>query len=386
MTSPAIKIEPDLFRLVLGHFPTGVAVITAMSKDDRPVGMAIGSFTSVSLEPPLVAFLPAVTSTTWPEIEATGGFCVNILSAEQESWSRSFGRSGADKFAGVSWFPSPGGAPVLGDALAWIECDLWRVDRAGDHFVVFGEVKNMRLQSGSAPLVFFRGGYGAFQSASLVAGDPHQDLAVPLRFVDVGRPLLEEFAERTGTQIAVTGLVGDQLVVLAVVGATAEDRASGTFIGQRVRATAPIGATFMAWEPADRVAAWMASAPADQAESLTARLESIRRGGMAYSLEGGGLRDWQDAMSAAAEASGDHTREQVIADRVMQSFHPQITEPEAAHVRNVHVPVLGPDGRAALFLNVGGFPTLDRDALAELVADVKQVAGQISASSTDGIE
>jgi flavin reductase (DIM6/NTAB) family NADH-FMN oxidoreductase RutF len=128
-------------------------------------------------------------------------FCINILSSQQEAWSRSFSRSGTDKFAGPSWFPSPGGAPILEDALAWIDCDLYRVDEAGDHYVVFGEVQDMQLQSGSAPLVYFRGGYGAFESSSLVAGDPHEDYAVPLRVVDVARPMLEAFAERSGTQV-----------------------------------------------------------------------------------------------------------------------------------------------------------------------------------------
>src|SRR6478609_2093846 len=117
-------LDPDLFRLVLGHFPSGVAVVTAMGQDGQPVGLVVSSFTSVSLNPPLVAFYPALTSKSWPQIEASGGFCVNILSSEQESMSRAFSRSGGDKFAGLSWFPSPGGAPVLRGALAWIDCEL----------------------------------------------------------------------------------------------------------------------------------------------------------------------------------------------------------------------------------------------------------------------
>ena len=91
-------------------------------------------------------------------------------------------------------------------------------------------------------------------------------------------------------------------------------------------------------------------------------------------------------MSAAAEASGDQTREQTLADRVMQSYHPQIAEPDTARVRNVHVPVLSPDGRAALFLNVGGFSARDKDTLAQLVADVKDVANQISTSWADSVD
>jgi hypothetical protein len=234
----------------------------------------------------------------------------------------------------------------------------------------------MRLQAGSAPLVFFRGGYGAFQSTSLVAGDPHGDLAVPLRLVDLGRPVLESFAERSNTNIAVTALVGDQTVVLAVAGATSEDRASGTYIGARVRAIPPIGATFMAWEPPARVSAWMAMAPIEETDTLVGRLDSIRSRGMAYSLEGGAPRDWQDAMSVA---DGDvQERQRVLASRVQQSFHSSVEEPDAERVRNLHVPVFTPDGRAGLFLHVGGFGSLDQAALAALVADVKGVATQIT--------
>jgi flavin reductase (DIM6/NTAB) family NADH-FMN oxidoreductase RutF len=377
-----MTVDSDRFRLVLGHFPTGVAVVTALGRDGKPVGLVVSSFTSVSLQPPLVAFFPAVTSRSWPEVEASGGFCINILSAEQESYSRQFSRSGEDKYAGLSWFPSPSGAPVLEGALAWIDCDISRVDEVGDHFAVYGAVKDLQLQSGSAPLVFFRGGYGGFQSTSLVAGDPTGDLVVPLRLVDLGRPLLEEFAERSNTQVAVNALVGGQTVVLAVAGATAEDRASGTFIGQRVRAAAPIGASFMAWEPAQRVAAWMASAPADQADALVARLEAIRRHGMAYSIEGGGIKDWQDAMLAPVEDV--HERERALMTRVMQTFHPQVEATDAPRVRNLHVPVLTSDGRAGLFLNVGGFAPLDGVGLARLVADVKDVANQISQLEADG--
>ena len=372
------KPTPETFRRVLGQFPTGVAIVTAIGQDEQPVGMAVGAFTSVSLDPPLVAFLPARTSKTWPEIESFGAFCINILSAQQERLSRNFGRSGADKFAGVAWFPSPSGCPVLEEALAWIDCGLFRVDQAGDHHIVLGAVRDMRTQAGSGPLVFFRGGYGSFQSASLVAGDPYGDLAVPLRIVDLARADLERFAERTNTQCAVTALVGDQIVVLALAGATTEARASGTFIGSRIRAIPPIGTSFMAWEPADRIATWTASMSAEARDSLMVRLELMRRRGMAVSLEGGGVQDWQEAMSRAVEcAQLPHG----AFSSLIQAFDPQIEEPDARCVRNLHVPVFGRDGRAGVFLNVGGFPALDKRGLAELTADVKGLAGRISGLS-----
>jgi flavin reductase (DIM6/NTAB) family NADH-FMN oxidoreductase RutF len=158
-------VHPSIwFRRVLGHFPTGVVIVTAVY-DGRPAGMAIGSFTSVSLDPPLVAILPAKTSTSWPAIEAAGAFCVNILSAGQEALCRTFATSGADKFAGVSWRAAPSGAPALAGALAWIDCTLEQVVEAGDHFIALGRVTALDVADPdedhvSGPLVFFQGGYG----------------------------------------------------------------------------------------------------------------------------------------------------------------------------------------------------------------------------------
>jgi 3-hydroxy-9,10-secoandrosta-1,3,5(10)-triene-9,17-dione monooxygenase reductase component len=152
------------FRRVLGHFPTGVVIVTAVH-DGRPAGMSIGSFTSVSLDPPLVAILPAKTSTSWPAIEAAGAFCVNILNARQEALCRAFATSGADKFAGVTWRTAPSGSPVLAGALAWLDCSLEQVVEAGDHLIALGRVAALDVgEQGedwdSGPLVFFQGGYG----------------------------------------------------------------------------------------------------------------------------------------------------------------------------------------------------------------------------------
>ena len=363
---------------MLGQFPTGVAVVTAVGQDGQPVGMAVGSFTSVSLEPPLVGFLPAVTSKTWPEIEKAGRFCVNILSAEQESLCRGFSRSGGDKFADVSWFPSPEGAPILNDALAWIHCDIARVDPAGDHVIVLGAVTGMQVQSESAPLVFFRGGYGGFRPGALVAGDPQGDLAVPLRIVDLARQDIDSLSERWNAQCAVTAMVGDQIVVLAVAGAT-EDGVSNAFIGGRNRAVPPFGATFMAWEPEERVAAWLASAPPSvDRHALLERLDAMRNRGFAVSLEGGGVRDWEHVMSGTT--AGDQAHREVLST-MTQSFDAQFEATEAEHIRNVHVPVLGPDGRVGVVLNVGGFTPLDAGTLAEFIADVRAVAERISLRS-----
>ena len=108
------------FRQVLGHYPTGVVVVTAMPADGEPAGLAIGSFTSVSLDPPLVAFFPDKSSSSWPRIESAGTFCVNILGEDQEDVCRVFAMKGTDKFASIGWRPGRTGAPVINDVVAWI--------------------------------------------------------------------------------------------------------------------------------------------------------------------------------------------------------------------------------------------------------------------------
>jgi len=110
--------DGDWFRRVLGHYPTGVSVVTGIADDGVAVGLAVGSFTSVSLNPPLVAFLPRTGSSSWPKIRDSRKFCVNILAADQEEVCRTFATRGGDKFAGLSWRAAASGSPILDATIA----------------------------------------------------------------------------------------------------------------------------------------------------------------------------------------------------------------------------------------------------------------------------
>lgn len=156
-------IDQSRFRQVLGHFPTGVTVITAMGEGSVPVGLAVGSFASLSLDPPLVLFCAAKTSSSWPKIDAAGSFCVNVLAETQEDVSRAFASRSDDKFAGIGWRPSHTGAPIINDVLAWIDCRVHAVHDGGDHHIVVGRVLELEVAQEGRPLVFFRGGYGRFE-------------------------------------------------------------------------------------------------------------------------------------------------------------------------------------------------------------------------------
>ena len=157
--STAQAIDPARFRQVLGHVPTGVAVVTA-ADGGEPVGLAVGSFCSVSLDPPLVVFFATKSSSTLPRIERAGAFCANVLAEDQEDVCRTFAAKGTDRFARLGWRPGANGAPVLEQALAWVDCTIERVDDAGDHRAVYGRVTDLGTGHEQGPLVFFRGGYG----------------------------------------------------------------------------------------------------------------------------------------------------------------------------------------------------------------------------------
>ena len=152
-------VDPALMREVLGHFASGVTVVTAVTPEG-PIGFTCQSFSSLSLDPPLVAFAPARTSRTWPRLRDISRFCVNVLAEDQDVLSRRFAQSGTDKFAGVHWTPSRHGSPVLDDVVAWIDGELWAEYDGGDHTIVVARVLDLGADAGRRPLLFHRGAYG----------------------------------------------------------------------------------------------------------------------------------------------------------------------------------------------------------------------------------
>jgi flavin reductase (DIM6/NTAB) family NADH-FMN oxidoreductase RutF len=148
------------FRRVLGHFATGVSVVTAMSGGEA-VGMTVQSFCSLSLEPPMILVCPGLSSTTWPRIAPVGRLCVNLLAEGQEGLARQFSLPGTDKYRGVAWEASPAtGSPVIEGTLAWIDCRIAAIHPGGDHLVVTCEVLALAARMDLRPLIFYRGGFG----------------------------------------------------------------------------------------------------------------------------------------------------------------------------------------------------------------------------------
>jgi len=153
-----MPIEKQEFRRVLGHFAAGVTVVTTIGDDGRPYGLTATAFTSVSLEPPLVLVCVDKNSESHPHFHASGVFAVNFLAVDHEHLSRRFAVSGGEKFGDLVVRRGSTGAPVLADALGYLECRTEQVIEAGDHTIFLGLVEAADAREGE-PLLYFRGSY-----------------------------------------------------------------------------------------------------------------------------------------------------------------------------------------------------------------------------------
>jgi flavin reductase (DIM6/NTAB) family NADH-FMN oxidoreductase RutF len=280
---PAPGIDPGRFRQVMGQYPTGVSIVTGIDARGEPTGMTIGTFNSVSLDPPLVGFLPSRTSSSWAQLQTCGpAFCVNILSEGQEEVGRLIAARKTDKFAGLEWHRSPAGLPVLADSCAYVDCLLEQTHVAGDHHIVVGRVTSLGVVRPIMPMLFFRGGYGSFTPLTMSAREA--GLVEQLRLVDVVKPVMENLADRLQSEVTVITRVERELIVIATVGRAAT-AVVPTRVGQRVPFMPPLGGVHAAWSDAPSQDAWLARGDGilDAAEHREI-LELIRERGYSFGL------------------------------------------------------------------------------------------------------
>jgi flavin reductase (DIM6/NTAB) family NADH-FMN oxidoreductase RutF/DNA-binding IclR family transcriptional regulator len=374
------------FREVLGHLPTGVAVVAARRADGHPVGMAVGSFTSVSLDPPLVAFLPDRTSTTWPLIKASGSFCASVLGDRQEAVCRAFAAKGGDKFAGIGWTPAPSGSPIIDGAVAYIDCDIETVHEAGDHFIVIGRVRELDQGDPAMPLVFLHSAYGRITPLSFTAWGT--DLLGQMRLADIARPEIEALAAEWAVECFASAMVGDEIVVVADAGVP--DNALPTRVGQRLPCVPPLGGIFMAWKDPDAVEGWLRRAGpglTDQdAASMHDMLATIRRRGFSVGIARRSHRKIESLLGRSLREI-EPERRAIAVDllaELREDFDPPGVDADSLRcARSLAVPVFSPDGAVILTLNVHPVPSPPVAAgLQACVARLRESADQVAAQAT----
>lgn len=353
--------DPTSFRQVLGQYPTGVCAVTAIEPGGAPAGFVVGSFTSVSLAPPLVAFLPAKSSTSWPRIERAKRFCVNILSAEHEELCRRFAEKNVDRFDGVRWRPAAAsGAPIIEGVVAWIDCELEGITEAGDHFVVLGRVLDLDIERPALPLLFFQGGYGRFTPLSLTAANLQGTLTEQLRQVDIVRAEMERLAAALSARCIATARTAEGLAVTASAGAT-NTSAAATLVGQVLPFVQPTGSIFAAsMQPAELDAYLDAIRDERSRQRERERIGLVRERGFSVGLMTEAQRASASMLDRLAEDPEAISHEDLRRLIEELAYDPVELTPEAkTDVKTISVPVRGPDGAVALALTLYGFPKPD---------------------------
>lgn len=355
MTSGAPD-DPAWFRQVLGQFPTGVCAVTAAGEDGAPIAMVVGSFTSVSLDPPLVAFLPAKSSSTWQRLRGCRHYCVNVLSADQEALCRRIATKAPEPFAALDMSAGRNGAPRLPDTLAAIECEFERVVDAGDHDIVICRVTTLELGPGGAPLIFFRGGYGRFATKSIVAADPVGAIGSQIRIAQRLRPVLESGAVELEVSCLLTTRMDNEIVVLAEAEAGHSAGQSAALTGQRLPYMPPTGSVFAAWADDGERAEWLARMPDPERRlEMAGNLERVRALGASLGLASAPQRAFiSDLAEAASSPQAGPLR---FEGRVAQLVYDPDEELESfwQQIRQISVPVAPQDWPTPLALTIHGW-------------------------------
>lgn len=375
------------FRSVMGNYPTGVAAVTAMSDDGLPLGMVVGTFNAVSLDPPLVCFLASKDSSSFRAMRTASSFCVNVLSESQEQVCRSFAvKNAANKFHGVRWLPSEhSGSPAISGSAAWIDCDVHSVTEAGDHFIVIGRARWLAAGSGAPalPLLFYQGGYGRFSSHSRVMPATRGTLE-HIQLVDAVREYMESIARELGMECAAAGVIDNSVVCLASAGAP-PDGLSPIRVGVQLPFEAPMAPLFVAWAAPALRERWLGASGLVSDEERgrhRAALDRLRTRGWTISRYNSGLRAVDERISALPRAQAPMAADERLRSLAATLNGPDVYECDvdplgSYQIRNVSAPIFDQRGNVALYLTLFGFPVSISGARAlDIITRLTQTASR----------
>lgn len=390
-------LDREAYDEVMGHVPTGIVLLTAMSDDDSPLAMILGSFGLVSSDPPIVSFMPTKTSSSWGRMRALTSFCVNVLAADQADVCQRFSMKDIkDKFAGMAWERGPKGLPVLEGVIATIECTVRSRIDGGDHDIILADVTHARLHNDKLPLLYFQGGLGRFATLAIVMGSDAEIIGAA-RAADIARPEIQRLATDLGVECAILTRSGDAAVVVATAGGV--NVAPEGRIGARLPLVPPLGALMVSHAPPEEAERWLSRRHrADQfeAEDYRRRLEEVRHNGWSIDINDQYSEDsFYDALRHAAD--GEVTPAQFRALRAMiaqiSTDHAttSLSDSSLYDVGGLMVPIFGVDGSVDMVLRVSQFsPCADAEQVRRWIARSQDTASRIStalhefARGTDG--
>ncbi|PTT68845.1 hypothetical protein DBR22_05350 [Arthrobacter sp. HMWF013] len=376
--------DPGLFRETLGHYPTGVAVVTAVTEDGNPVGMVVGTFSSVSLDPPLIAFFPMSNSRSFAQLRTARTFCINVLASDQEPLCRALATGGANKFDGVTWRPGPLGSPILEGAVSWIECTFEDVREAGDHYIVLGLVQEYALERSTLPLLFFQGGYGRFTPGSLVA-TPDPELIQAAQFAETIRSQVEDVSNEFGVNCSVLARIRwDAIQVLAANQGSAVEPFP---LGHRQPIIPPLGAAFLGDSPTAEVDEWLGRAPDDGQERRDlnlALLGKVRdRGYSILAARPDAFNRYQAALSEFELSDRLPRKERLVrhaAAELADLFCPDLEPGQQYDIASIVVLLPTPSDLPTMALRMTGLPASSTtEQIESWIHALKDIAGKAAA-------
>lgn len=353
-------ITSTMFRETMGHYPTGVVAVTGVTSSGEATAMVVGSFVSVSLDPPLIAFLPTKESSTFAELRTAKTLCINVLAADQEQLCRSLARRGTAKLADVDWVESQYGAPVLPGVVATVDCAIAEVLEGGDHYIILCNVLDMNIVQPDAPLVFFQGGYGRFSVNSLVTRDD-TGMILSARLGEAARASLEEMARLANAECTLFARIGEDVV--AVASASAPGVTSAMTLGTRFPLMPPLGELFASFGEEELADRWIQRAPrredsGQDASQLKARLQQVREQGWAATLASDTGEDTLvEAMREYSAHDLTPSRLKEVTRKLNEATDRRQTVAELQadqrySLGTIAFPVLSADGNAALVLRL----------------------------------
>ncbi|MGY3553785.1 flavin reductase family protein [Williamsia sp. R60] len=366
MSHPATApVDPHVFREVMGHYPTGVVVVTGRDSEGDILAMVVGTFNSVSLDPPLVSFMPMMTSRTFAKMRECSSLCINILGGEQEDIVLTIAQRWENKLDGIEWFPSPSGDPVLSESIAWIDTTIWNTVEAGDHWIVLCRVNDMAVANPVSPLIFFQGGYGSFVSTSLMARMDHEILPA-IHAAHGARAEVEALANSIGCEVSVfTAVSCDEMATVLSATGVGVDREEG--LAHRVPMVPPIGDSYVFSRPIEEQERWvdkLREASAEVKDMHRMRLEFVRERGYLLSflpVEGSAAYDeMRDATKRYEKGRLTPSQERNIRESIGRASVDyrvrEVDEQQVYDVGSIVLPVRDPAGEYSLTLRLGQLP------------------------------
>ncbi|MBD0860703.1 flavin reductase family protein [Gordonia sp. zg691] len=362
----ATAIDATVFRNVMGHYPTGVVVVTGRAPDGEVLAMVVGTFNSVSMDPPLVSFMPMKTSRTFEKMRSCESLCINIVGGDQEDIVLRVAQRWQDKLEGIDWFASPSGDPVLADSVAWIDTRVENIVEAGDHWIVLCEVRDLAVTNPVSPLIFFQGGYGSFVSTSLMARMDHEILPA-IHAAHSARPQVEELAAALCCEVSVlTAVSCDEMAVVLSATGPGVDRAEG--LADRIPMVPPIGDSYVFAQDAAVQERWLGRLD-DADDSVRQlhreRLEFVREHGYLISFlpADAGPAAYREMRSATrtfvrgrlTPSQERHIRESIGRSPVDYRLR-ELSDGAAYDVGSIVLPVRDRNGRPSLTLRLAQLP------------------------------